>query len=95
MLRGIRTRLLGLVIATVVPFMALIGCGLWVQWRSDQDQAFRSALVEARLVAARVDDQIGDLDNLLVGLSQAVSIDPGDVQANDSVLRRTKAEAPE
>jgi diguanylate cyclase (GGDEF)-like protein/PAS domain S-box-containing protein len=95
MLRGIRTRLLGLVIATVVPFMALIGCGLWIQWRSDQVQAFRSALIEARLVAARVDDQIGDLDSLLVGLSQAVSINPGDVQANDSVLRRTKAEAPD
>jgi diguanylate cyclase (GGDEF)-like protein/PAS domain S-box-containing protein len=95
MLRGIRTRLLGLVIATVVPFMALIGCGLWIQWRSDQVQAFRSALVEARLLAARVDDQIGDLDSLLVGLSQAVSTNPDDVQANDAVLRRTKAEAPD
>jgi diguanylate cyclase (GGDEF)-like protein/PAS domain S-box-containing protein len=95
MLRGIRTRLLGLVIATVVPFMALIGCGLWIQWRSDQVQAFRSALIEARLLAARVDDQIGDLDNLLVGLSQAVSINPDDMQANDAVLRRTKAEAPD
>src|ERR1700730_18749933 len=95
MLRGIRTRLLGLVVATVVPFMALIGCGLWIQWRSDQVQAFRSALIEARLLAARVDDQIGDLDSLLLGLSQAVSTKPDDMQANDAVLRRTKAEAPD
>jgi hypothetical protein len=69
MLRGIRTRLLGLVIATVVPFTALIGGGLWNQWRGDQSQAFRSSLIEARLLAARVDDQITELDNLLIGLS--------------------------
>jgi diguanylate cyclase (GGDEF)-like protein/PAS domain S-box-containing protein len=94
MLRGIRTRLLGLVIATVVPFTALIGGGLWNQWRGDQAQAFRSALIEARLLAARVDDQITELDNLLIGLSQAVSTNPNDIQANDALLRRAKAELP-
>ncbi len=95
MLRGIRTRLLGLVIATVVPFTALIGGGLWNQWRGDQSQAFRSALIEARLLAARVDDQITELDSLLIGLSQAVSAGPDDVQANDAALRRAKAELPD
>jgi diguanylate cyclase (GGDEF)-like protein/PAS domain S-box-containing protein len=95
MLRGIRTRLLGLVIVTVVPFTALIGGGLWIQWRGDQAQAFRSALTEARQLAARVDDQIDDLENLLVGLSQAVSINPNDIQANDAILRRTQAELPD
>ena len=95
MLRGIRTRLLGLVIATVVPFTALIGVGLWNQWRGDQSQAFRRALIEARLLAARVDDQITELDNLLIGLSQAVSTTPDDIQANDLALRRAKAELPD
>src|SRR5450432_1047572 len=95
MLRGIRTRLLGLVIATVVPFTALIGGGLWNQWRGDQAQAIRSALVEARLLAARVDDQISELDNLLIGLGQAVSTKPEDIRANDAVLRRTKADLPD
>jgi diguanylate cyclase (GGDEF)-like protein/PAS domain S-box-containing protein len=95
MLRGIRTRLLGLVIATVVPFMALIGGGLWNQWRGDQAQAIRSALIEARLLAARVDDQISELDNLLVGLGHAVSTKPDDTQANDAVLRHAKAELPD
>ncbi len=95
MLRGIRTRLLGLVIATVVPFTALIGGGLWNQWRGDQSQAFRSALIEARLLAARVDDQITELDSLLIGLSQAVSIRPDDIQANDGALRRAKADLPD
>jgi diguanylate cyclase (GGDEF)-like protein/PAS domain S-box-containing protein len=95
MLRGIRTRLLGLVIATVIPFTALIGCGLWNQWRGDQAQATRSALIEARLLAGRVDDQIRELDNLLVGLSQAVSTKPDGIPANDAVLRRAKAELPQ
>jgi diguanylate cyclase (GGDEF)-like protein/PAS domain S-box-containing protein len=95
MFRGIRTRLLGLVIATVVPFTALIGGGLWNQWRGDQSQAVRSALIEARLLAARVDDQIGELDSLLIGLSQAVSTRPDDIQANDAALRRAKAELPD
>src|SRR5436305_12545902 len=94
MLRGIRTRLLGLVIATVVPFTALIGGGRWNQWRNDQAQAFSSALIEARLLAARVDDQITELDNLLIGLSQAVSTDPADMLTNDAMLRRAKAELP-
>jgi hypothetical protein len=38
-LSSIRTRLLGLVIATVIPFTALIGAGLWNQWRIDQASA--------------------------------------------------------
>src|SRR3982074_885668 len=94
MLRGVRTRLLGLGVGAVVPFTALIGGGLWNQWRGDQAQAFRSALIEARLLAARVDDQITELDNLLVGLSQAVSTKPADIRTNDAALRRAKAEMP-
>ena len=65
MLSSIRTRLLGLVIATVIPFTALIGAGLWNQWRIDQASAIERALNEARLLAAQVDDHIGNLDNLV------------------------------
>ena len=94
MLRGIRTRLLCLVIATVVPFTALIGTGLWTQWSADQDQALQSALGEARLLAAQVDNQLGNLQNLLAGLSPAVSTNPADAEANDAVLRKVKEELP-
>src|SRR4051812_17158337 len=94
MLRGIRTRLLSLVVATVVPFAALIGTGLWTQWRADQVQALQSALNEARLLAAQVDDQLGNLQSLLAGLSQAVSTNPADAEANDLVLRKVKMELP-
>ncbi len=95
MLRGIRTRLLGLVIATVVPFTALVGAGLWNQWQSDQAQAVRSALVEARLLAAQVDDQMSQFENLLVGLSSGLSTNLEDIAKNDAMLRQTKAMLPD
>src|SRR6476646_4987077 len=94
MLGGIRTRLLGLVIATVVPFLALTGAGLWTQWRGDQAQAFKSALNEAQLVADQVDDELGNLESLLAGLSLAVSTNAQDITANDAVLRRAKSGLP-
>jgi diguanylate cyclase (GGDEF)-like protein/PAS domain S-box-containing protein len=95
MLRGIRTRLLGLVIATVVPFAALIGGGLWIQWRSDEAQAIRNALVEAQLLAVQIDDELGNLDSFLAGLSRAVSTGPQDTSANDAILRQVKGELPD
>src|ERR1022692_1170468 len=73
LLRSIRSRLLVLVLATVVPFMALVGAGLWSQWRADQAAAIERALNEARLFAAQLDDHLSNLENLLVGLSRAVS----------------------
>jgi diguanylate cyclase (GGDEF)-like protein/PAS domain S-box-containing protein len=94
LLSSIRTRLLGLVIATVIPFTALIGAGLWNQWRIDQASAIERALNEARLLAAQVDDHIGNLDNLMMGLSRAVSANPADVLANDALLQKVKAELP-
>ena len=94
LLRSIRSQLLGLVIATVVPFTALIGVGLWSQWQSDQAAAIRRAINDARLLAAQVDDYIGNLDSLLIGLSQAVSPDPADARTNDALLQRVRRELP-
>ncbi len=88
LLRSIRSRLIGLVVASVVPFTALIGVGLWNQWRTDQKAAIQRAVNEARLIAAQVDDHIGNLKNLLSGVSVAVSWDPKDTDANDRMLRQ-------
>ena len=74
LLRSIRSRLLVLVLATVVPFLALIGAGLWSQWRGDQATATQRTLNEARLIAAQLDDHIGNLENLMVGLSRQIRI---------------------
>jgi diguanylate cyclase (GGDEF)-like protein/PAS domain S-box-containing protein len=94
LLRGIRSRLLGLVLATVIPFAALIGGGLWTQWRNDKAAAAERAVAEARLLAAQVDDHLGNLDSLLAGLSRAVSANPGDAVANDVILQQVKRELP-
>src|SRR5438105_520374 len=94
LLRSIRSQLLGLVLATVVPFTALIAVGLWSQWQRDEAAAMLRASDEARLLAAQVDDHIGNLQNLLTGLSGSVSTDRADVAANDALLRRVRAELP-
>jgi diguanylate cyclase (GGDEF)-like protein/PAS domain S-box-containing protein len=95
LLRSIRSQLLGLVLATAVPFAALIGGGLWNQLRGDQAEAMEDALSEARLLAAQVDDHIGNLENLMAGLSLAVSTHPADAIANDLLLRQVKADLPD
>ena len=95
MLRSIRSRLIGLVLATVVPFLALIGVGLWDQWRSDQAAAIARSVDEARLLAAQVDDHLGNVENLLIGLSRAVSWDAADIGANDALLAQIRSEQPD
>ncbi len=94
LLRSIRSRLLVLVLATVVPFLALVTGGLWSQWREDQAAAIERAFNESRLLAAQLDDYISNLENLLVGLSPAVSTNPADTAANDALLRQIKTTLP-
>jgi hypothetical protein len=93
-MHGIRSRLLGLVLATVVPFTVLIAVGLGSQWRDDQAAALQRAINEARLLAAQVDDHIGNLEHLLAGLSRAVSTNPADTGVNDALLQQVKTELP-
>src|SRR5579871_2364995 len=95
LLHGIRSRLLGLVLATVTPFIALIGVGLWSQWQEQKVAVIERAGSEARVLAAQVDDHIGNVENLMLGLGEAVSTDPADARANDALLRRVKAELPD
>jgi hypothetical protein len=93
--RTIRSRLLGLVVATVLPFIAVLYFGLWSQLRDDQDRAIQRARDEAWLLAEQVDDHIDNLENLLVGLSRAVSPRLADASANDALLRQVKKELPD
>jgi len=95
MLQGIRLRLLGLCVAATVPFMALIGTGLFQQWQNEQRQALQLALSEARATAALVDDHIGNLENLISGLSYAVSTNAKDAEENDILFVRAKAAMPD
>ena len=94
-LRSIRSRLLLLVVATVAPFLLLISAGLWRQWNRDHSAAVERSLTDARLIAAQIDDQLGNFEFLLAGLSTAISADPANRAANDVLLRRARAELPD
>jgi hypothetical protein len=95
LLGGIRGKLLALVLAAVIPFLALIAAGLWSQWQDTKAAAKQRALNDARVLAAQVDDHIGNVEHLLAGLSRAVSSDPADVSRNDALLRQARAELPD
>jgi diguanylate cyclase (GGDEF)-like protein/PAS domain S-box-containing protein len=92
--RGVRSRLLGLVVAAVIPFTALVGAGLWNQWQHDEARAVDGAVSQARLIAAQVDDRIGELELLLTGLSRSISPTAADAGANSALLESVKNELP-
>ena len=75
---SIRSRLLGLAFAAVVPLAVVLLAALWMQWRSDRAAAAEHAVNEARLLAAQIDDHISAIENLLSVVGQAVSLNPAD-----------------
>ncbi len=91
---GIRAQLLGLVAAAVLPFLVLIGAGLWNQSDGERAGALNRALNDARVLAAQVDDHIGNVENLMIGLELAISTNPADTATNDALLRSLKAKLP-
>ena len=92
---GIRSQLLGLVAAATVPFLVLIGVALWtIQYRIAQTEALDRAYSEARVIAAQIDDHLGNVENLGLGLSHVVGVEPADTAANDALLSGLKAELP-
>jgi diguanylate cyclase (GGDEF)-like protein/PAS domain S-box-containing protein len=91
---GIRSQLLGLVAAAAVPFLVLIGVALWIQYRTLQAESLDRAYTEARVVAAQIDDHLGNLANLTLGLSRAVGVTPADTAANDALLSGLMAQLP-
>jgi hypothetical protein len=68
--------------------------GLHSQFRTNQAEARQRALSDAQLVVAKLDMYFGALENLLTGLSMAISTNPGDVDSNDAILRNLKSELP-
>ena len=91
---GIRSQLLGLVAAAAVPFLVLIGVALWNQYRIAQAEALDRAYAEARVIAAQIDDHLGNLDNLTLGVSHVIGVTPADTAANDALLSELKAQLP-
>ncbi len=83
---SIRARLLLLVLALGLPFMAYIGIEAVLEARADRELAKERSLAVARVVAARLDDYIGDINQVLATLSHVVAVGPEHVSANDAML---------
>src|SRR2546421_5402933 len=92
---SIRGKLLALVLAAALPFLALVGGGLWSEWRDTKATAKERALNDARVLAVQVDDHIGNVEHLLAGLSRAVSSDTADVSRNDALFHQVRRELPD
>ena len=91
---GVRARLAMLVLALALPFggYSIISA---IQ-DADVERAHVSAqmLGTARVTAARLDDQIGDIRSILQVLTSVASVDPAKTADNDALLRRMGNDLP-
>ena len=91
---GIRERLVLLVLAMLVPWVALFAT-TYASFERDRARDTGARLTEvAGQVSARVDDQLGTIEAILLGIAQAAATDSASIGANDQLLRRTRAELP-
>jgi signal transduction histidine kinase/DNA-binding response OmpR family regulator len=91
---SIRTRLIVLVLAAVLPVLFVAAWFLWEGIEEDYAKARIAATSAAQLAAARIDDHINDVKSLLLVFGRTVSFDPADTEKNDVVLRAVKADLP-
>jgi PAS domain S-box-containing protein len=92
---GIRERLVLLVLAMLLPWIALFAT-TFASYRRDRDRDTRDRLNDlAAQIGARVDDQLGTIDGLLLAVAQAASTDTARIAENDAMLRRVHGELPE
>src|SRR5688572_32843414 len=87
---GIRERLVLLVLAMLLPWIALFAT-TYVSYDRDRYRDTTARLGDlAAQVGARVDDQLGTIDGILLTVAQAASPDPAGVLRNDLLLRRLR-----
>src|SRR3954466_8621103 len=80
---GIQARLIALVMAVGLPFLVYIGLNALKEADAQRKQTQAEALAAARLVAGRLNDYVGDLNQMLAALSYTASPFIEDVAAND------------
>jgi hypothetical protein len=91
---SIRSRLLLLVLALGLPFLAYIAIEAASEARADRELAKERSLAVARVVAARLDDYVGDINQLLATLSHVAAIAPEHASENDALLREMERDLP-
>jgi diguanylate cyclase (GGDEF)-like protein/PAS domain S-box-containing protein len=84
---SIRTRLRLLLLALVVPFLIYLCLSSWYQARQHRAELQQRMLGIARLSAARLDDHIGNVGQLLGVLSTVVGSTADDIPNNDALLQ--------
>jgi diguanylate cyclase (GGDEF)-like protein/PAS domain S-box-containing protein len=91
---SIGVRLGVLAFALGLPFVVYVGGNAAHQAALERDEAKERTLSLARLVAARIDDYIGDLVNAFALVGHGVAIDPAHSAANDAFLHRIRSDLP-
>jgi hypothetical protein len=74
--------------------VVLIVFGFWPRFHVEHAGARYLALSSAQKVALSIDAQFGGIEDMLSGISVAVSTNPDDIDANDALLRRIKPGLP-
>ena len=91
---GIRTRLMALVLVVALPF----ACYVIFEAVSAANSVKREVRLRneafASVIAARLDDHVSDVNQLLATLSHVVSVDDDAARANDKLLHEVRADAP-
>ena len=91
---GIRERLVILVLSMLLPWIALFAT-TYASYQRDHDRDARNRLRDLAIqVGARVDDQLGTIEGLLVAIAEGASSDTSAISRNDAILRRLKGELP-
>lgn len=83
---GIRTRLLLLVLMLAVPFVVYVGVSATRQAHLDREEGSQRMLAAARITAARLDDHVGDIEQLIKVVANVVAVGTGDTASNDALF---------
>src|ERR1022692_1134107 len=91
---GVRARLLLLVLALGLPFFTYIVLSAIDEARAGRELAKERSLAVARVVAARLDDYVGDVNQLLATLSHVAAIGPEHTSENNALLGEMRPDLP-
>jgi diguanylate cyclase (GGDEF)-like protein/PAS domain S-box-containing protein len=91
---GIRGRLALLALALGLPILAYVAFSAGQQIAQERELAKERNLAFARVVAARLDDYVGDVNQLLATLSRVVPAEAGATTQNDALLADLRPNLP-
>ena len=91
---GVRARLLLLVLALGLPFFTYIVLSAIDEARAGRELAKERSLAVARVVAARLDDYVGDVNQLLATLSHVAAIGSEHTSENNALLGEMRPDLP-